>query len=258
MDQLHGSVREVHSVEVAVLCRILIGIICCRDDRSLFIQKRDNSGANGIRNDQRDLLTGRKIIEINARADPHDTLLPRICFIEQKIAENGILGAVGPLVVHIGEISGFQIIDCVTVPLRVRISLTISPEWKFIEHFVGFLSRVFIIIMADRQEITPVGKKMDSCDDGRNGRAAHGLTAGRGDFVEMSDSVLLIPFFSFGAGCGKEQGIIRCPCPCFRVTAGCDPGNRFSFQIIQVQVRQISVGSKVRYGDCEGDLCPIG
>ena len=174
-------------------------------------------------------------------ADPHDTLLPRICFIEQKIAENGILGAVGPLVVHIGEISGFQIIDCVTVPLRVRISLTISPEWKFIEHFVGFLSRVLIIIMADRQEITPVGKKMDPCDDGRNGRAAHGLAAGRGDLVKMSDPVLLIPFFSIGAGCGKEQGIIRCPCPCFRVTAGCDPGNRFSFQIIQIQVRQISV-----------------
>ncbi len=49
MDQLHGSVREIHMVEVAVFRRILIGVICCRDDRSLFVSERDNSGAHGIR-----------------------------------------------------------------------------------------------------------------------------------------------------------------------------------------------------------------
>ena len=37
MDQLHGSVREIHMVEVTVFRRILIGVIRCRNECSLFV-----------------------------------------------------------------------------------------------------------------------------------------------------------------------------------------------------------------------------
>ena len=37
MDQLHGSIREIHMVEVTVFRRIFIGVIRCRNECSLFV-----------------------------------------------------------------------------------------------------------------------------------------------------------------------------------------------------------------------------
>ena len=83
-----------------------------------------------------------------------------------------MLGAVSPFVRHVSELIGSHIIDSVTVSLRVRVSLAIAPERKLVEDLVRFLPCILVIIMADRQEVTPVREKTDSCDGSRNRCAA--------------------------------------------------------------------------------------
>ena len=103
-------------------------------------------------------------------------------------------GAVGPFVRYVSEVTGSHIIDGVTVPLRVRVSLTIAPERKLVEDLVRFLSRISVIIMTDRQKVTSIREKADPCDSSRNGRDALGLSAGRRDLIEERSSVLLFFF----------------------------------------------------------------
>ena len=90
------------------------------------------------------------------------TLFPRICLVEQEVSKDRILGAVSPFVRHVSEFTGSHIIDGVTVPLRIRVSLTIAPERKLVEDLVRFLSRISVIIMTDRQKVTSIREKADT------------------------------------------------------------------------------------------------